>query len=284
MSRTIALLTDFGVADSYVGVMKGVMRRINPTADFIDITHLIEPQNVRAAALMLMGAVPYFPAGTVFLVVVDPGVGTTRQPIAVETPDYMFVAPDNGVLSYVLQSMDVRRSVTLSNPEFQLPVVSQTFHGRDIFAPAVAHLSAGVTLPSLGEAISALQTFPAPRLVVDDDVIEGEVIDIDHFGNVVTSIGQCRWVESDRLCLEPRFGSQKAVSFMAGQVTVQLGDTPVQGVARTYGAVEPGQVLALIGSGGFLELAVNQGSGAEKLDTRIGDRIELRMQDAAISD
>ncbi|MAS34340.1 MAG: hypothetical protein CL610_10055 [Anaerolineaceae bacterium] len=284
MSRTIALLTDFGVTDSYVGVMKGVMRRINPTAGFIDITHLIEPQNVRAAALTLMGAVPYFPAGTVFLVVVDPGVGTARQPIAVETPDYMFVGPDNGVLSYVLQSMDVRRTVTLSNAEFQLPVVSQTFHGRDIFAPAAAHLSAGVTLPSLGEAISVLQTFPAPRLVVDDDVIEGEVIYIDHFGNVVTSIGQCRWVESDRLCLEPRFGSQKAVSFMAGQVTVQLGDAPVQGVARTYGAVEPGQVLALIGSGGFLELAVNQGSGAEKLDARIGDRIELRMQDAAISD
>src|SRR5664279_4495717 len=158
MSRLIVLLTDFGTTDSYVGVMKGVMLGIAPDAQFVDLTHAIEPQNIRQAAFTLLNSYRFFPAGTIFLVVVDPGVGSERKPIAVcaggsFAEGYTFVAPDNGVLSYVLHELGDAQAVELDNPAYHLAGISYTFHGRDIFAPAVAHLAAGIALDQLGSPL-----------------------------------------------------------------------------------------------------------------------------------
>lgn len=278
MARTIALLTDFGVEDSYVGVMKGVMSRICPTADFIDIMHAIQPQNVPEAALMLMGAYAYFPPETVFLVVVDPGVGSERRPIAARASGYTFVAPDNGVLTYAIQQDIDIQAVFLSNPAYHLETVSQTFHGRDIFAPVAAHLAAGVPLEALGEPLADLVKLAMPRLVVEKHVITGDVVHIDHFGNVVTSIGALDWVDETALRLMPRFGDMNTIrQIEASTTTIEIGETRIYGIQPTYSTVEPGTVLALVGSSGFLEIAVNQGNGAAILGVTIGDRVEVRV-------
>lgn len=273
----IALLTDFGLQDSYVGVMKAVMRGICTTEDFIDITHAIQPQSVREGALILMGAYTYFPRGTVFLVVVDPGVGSARRPIAVEAAGYYFVAPDNGVLSYALSGIEVNRIVELANPAYRLPVVSQTFHGRDIFAPAAAHLASGVNIEQLGPALDKLNTLPTPDLSIRENRIGGEVIHIDRFGNVITSIGAWTWLDEQTLRLEPRFGeTNNAREISANGVEIVINHVPVRDIARTYSQAGQGELLALIGSSGFLELAVNQGNGALELGAKIGDPVEMR--------
>ncbi|NJL58241.1 SAM-dependent chlorinase/fluorinase, partial [bacterium] len=201
MKTTIALLTDFGLNDVYVGVMKGVIAGINPQARLLDITHAIPPQDVRQGALSLLDAYPYFPAGTIFLVVIDPGVGTARQPIAVQAGGYRFVAPDNGVLSYALATFDTLQVAALNNPDYRLPNVSQTFHGRDIFAPAAAHLAAGVPLALMGDALPDITRLPRPQLTVEGGHITGEVVHIDRFGNVITSIQRLTWQGNDRLTL-----------------------------------------------------------------------------------
>lgn len=274
---TIALLTDFGLRDSYVGVMKAVMRGIHPAAEFIDITHDIQPQQVREAAFVLMGAYAYFPHGTVFVVVVDPGVGSERRPIAVETDSCYFVAPDNGVLSYVLQGVPIKRIAELANPDFRLRSVSQTFHGRDIFAPAAAHLSAGVSIEQFGPSLDTINMLPAPRLSIEDSCMLGEVIHIDHFGNVITSVGTWVWQDDHMLHLKPRFGIETTERVIpANAVEVKIRHQHVRGISRTYSSAETGSLLALIGSSGFLELAVNQGSGAALLNAEIGDLVELR--------
>ncbi|MBZ0303263.1 MAG: SAM-dependent chlorinase/fluorinase [Anaerolineae bacterium] len=275
---TIALLTDFGLRDAYVGVMKAVMRRICSGAALIDLTHAIEPQAVREAALTLLSAYAYFPAGTIFLVVVDPGVGTTRRPVAVAAGDYQFVAPDNGVLSYVLELLPDVRSVELTQDTYRLHPTSQTFHGRDIFAPAAAHLAAGVSLPELGPTLHDLMRLPAPRLDIVDGCLLGEIVHIDHFGNVVTSIGTLTWTAEDVLQLQPQFGPSRDVRTIdAAHAVVACGDQEVAGIFRAYGQAARGQMLTLVGSSGFLELAINQGNGAAALNIAIGDPVELRV-------
>ena len=276
MVFTIALLTDFGVEDSYVGVMKGVMRGICSKADFIDITHAIQPQNVREAALSLMGAYWYFPSGTIFLVVVDPGVGSVRRPIAVRAGEYTFVAPDNGVLTYTLRQFASFQAVGLENTDYHLATVSQTFHGRDIFAPSAAHLAAGVALAEFGAMLSDLVQLPVPLLAIEENFIVGEVIHIDHFGNIVTSIGSLSWLDEATLALQPRFGeAASSIHLLVKTATVKAGSHVVEGIHTTYSAVEPHQVLGLVGSSGFLELAVNQGDGAARLGAVVGDQVEV---------
>jgi len=184
MASTIALLTDFGTQDTYVGVMKAVMLGINPAAQFIDLTHEIRPQNVRQAALVLLNTYRYCPPGTVFLTVVDPGVGGGRKPIAVRAGDYSFVAPDNGLLSYVLDELPEKHIVELTekhiveltNSAYRLPTVSHTFHGRDVFAPAAAHLAAGVPLESLG----TIQANYAKQMLPMTNVTEKAIIGKSH--------------------------------------------------------------------------------------------------------
>jgi S-adenosylmethionine hydrolase len=271
---TIALLTDFGLTDAYVGVMKGVMLGLHPRAALVDLTHGVQPQNVRQAALTLMTAYRYFPAGTVFLVVVDPGVGSTRRPVAVQAGDYGFVAPDNGVLSYTLAQLEAVRAVELETPAG----VSSTFHGRDIFAPAAARLARGDALGALGSPVGDLVQLPAPRLSVAPGTIRGEVVHIDHFGNVVTSIGRLERSTPQTLTLRPAFGGNVTpLTVDAVSAQISAGGVQVRGIHATYSEVEPGTLLALVGSSALLELGVNQGNAAARLGVRIGDTVEVTV-------
>lgn len=274
----IALLTDFGLSDAYVGTMKAVMLSICPEARLVDITHQISPQDVRSAAYVLSSSFRFFPPGTVFLIVVDPGVGTAREPLAVETAQGMFVAPNNGVLSSVLPQLEVRHAVEIAAPRYMLPSVSRTFHGRDIFAPAAAHLAAGVRITELGPTLPELVKLDPPRLEISDRSIEGEVIHIDHFGNVITSIGPLAW-DGDRLILTPPSGRGTAalVVFAAAASVTQAAGATISGIAPAYGAAAPGTLLALVGSAGQLELAVNQGSAARLLGMRTGDPVTVLL-------
>ncbi len=276
-NTVIALLTDFGAADIYVGVMKGVILSIDPQAQIVDITHSIQPQNVRQAAFALLNSYRYFPEGTVFLVVVDPGVGTDRKPVAVHAGKYTFVAPDNGVLSYVLYELRDAFAVELNNSSYQLAGVSSTFHGRDIFAPAAAHLGKGVALRALGTPLLNPVTLPEPELIISGKRVTGEVMHIDHFGNIITNIGSLRWNAPERLTLSQRFGEFTTLPIPAPSVTIELADTTLTGVRRAFGEAERGELLALVDSNGFLEIAVNQGSAVARLDVTIGDRVELQI-------
>jgi S-adenosylmethionine hydrolase len=186
----IALLTDFGLRDGYVGVMKGVIATIAPTTQVIDITHEVEPQQVAAGAWLLSTAYRYFPTGTIFVCVVDPGVGSQRRALALQAGAWFFVGPDNGLFSYVLEEQPLHLAVALEHPAYRLPEVSTTFHGRDIFAPAGAHLARGLALEELGPQIepSTLQRLASPRAQRQGQQISASIIYVDHFGNLITSI------------------------------------------------------------------------------------------------
>src|SRR3954454_22917378 len=184
----IALLTDFGTADHYAGTMKGVALGICPDATLVDISHDLPPHDVFGAALALAAAYKYFPAGTIFLVVVDPGVGSSRRGIAVESGDYRFVAPDNGVLSAVLDERAPKRVVELTERKYARPTVSRTFEGRDRFAPAAAWLAKGIEMTAMGRPAGAIARLEVPLPRVTDDDIEGQVLRVDRFGNLITNI------------------------------------------------------------------------------------------------
>jgi len=288
----ITLTTDFGTADGYVGTMKGVILGIVPHVQLVDISHEIAPQDVRQAAYVLYTAYSFFPPHTVHLVVVDPGVGSARRPIALRTPVGTFVGPDNGVFSYVMAREPVDVLVELADPRYRLPQVSHTFHGRDVFAPAAAHLAAGVPITALGPPVSDPVTFPLPRLEIDTDGVAGEVLHADRFGNVITSIGKLGW-RGDGLVLEPAFqdvgsrmqnaecrmqnaGGGKRVRFRAAEAVVVVGGREIAGVRHTYAEGTPGEVLALVGSEGHLEIAVRAGSAAQRLGLHAGDAVVLR--------
>jgi len=280
MSQIITLTTDFGVADSYVGTMKGVMLGIAPAARLVDISHQIAPQNVRQAAYVLYAAYSFFPSHTVHLVVVDPGVGSARRSIGLRTPRGSFIGPDNGVFSYVMASEPVEALVELADPRYHLAKISHTFHGRDIFAPAAAHLAAGVPTAELGPPVLDPITLPLPRMEIADQVITGEVLHTDHFGNVVTSIGRLLWNE-DELLLVPVFGETgdgEQVRFRAYAAVVTAMEEEIAGICRTYAEVKPGEMLALVGSSGHLEIAVREGNAAQKLGLHLGDPVVLRLR------
>jgi S-adenosylmethionine hydrolase len=275
--QPIALLTDFGTRDPYVGVMKGVIQSIAPGVPLIDLSHAVLPQNVRQAAFMLMTTFDYFPAGTVFLVVVDPGVGSSRQALIVETDRYTFIAPDNGVLSYVLRHTELKSAVLLENREFQLETVSTTFHGRDIFAPAAAYAAVGRRSAEFGAAVPEIVQLSDPRLQIVGDRILGEVIYADHFGNLITSIGRLLW-NNDELQLRASFGDNTLEQrFDVRRATVTIRDRQVESIQRTYSDSPIGLPLALVGSSGFLEVAVNQGSAAAYLGAEAGDLVEIHL-------
>lgn len=277
MKPIIAILTDFGDHDIYIGVMKGVMLAVSPDAALVDLTHHIQPQNVRQAAFALMNAVPHFPQGTVFLAVVDPGVGSTRRPLAARAGPYSFVAPDNGLLSYALADLDPVQAVDLTERFHRDETTSHTFHGRDIFAPAAAHLARGHALESLGPALDGLFHLPPPVLEIDGPVVTGEVLHIDHFGNVISSIGLLQREGEDVLRLRPRFGHlQGEWRFAAGAARVQAGDVTLHGIGRAYHEAPRGELLALVDSNGFLEIGCNHGSAAQRLGLVVGDRIRLQ--------
>jgi S-adenosylmethionine hydrolase len=262
----ITLTTDFGLADSYVGTMKGVILGIAPEARLVDITHDITPQNTHQAAYIVQTFPRYFPSGTIHLVIVDPTVGSDRRAVAFGTPEAIFVAPDNGVLTFVWRDALERwgpeacRVVELAEPRFWLPQVSSTFHGRDIFAPAVAHLAGGAPMEAFGPRL--------PRLTEADldqpsdgrtGGMVGKIIHVDHFGNCITNI-------------TPRHLEQFGIG---DQMVVRIIDQRITGLKQTFSDVPVGALVALIGSTEHLELAVRNGSAAQTLGVGIGDTVRV---------
>lgn len=273
----ISLTTDFGEQDGYVGVMKGVMAGIAPGVTFVDLSHGIPPQDVRSAAYVLWTALPYFPPESVHLVVVDPGVGTSRRPIAARTAWGVLVGPDNGVFSYVWAAAPPSAVVELANPRYRRSDVCATFHGRDIFSPAAAYLAQGASLETFGPPVADPITLPLPALEVEDGGVRGEVLYVDHFGNVITSIGRLVW-EGELLRLDPAFGAAPTATLRASQIEVLAGGRSLGVIRRTYGEVAPGAALALVGSEGLLELAISHGRGGDVLGLPIGAPVVLRAR------
>lgn len=262
----ITLLTDFGVQDSYVGQMKGVIAAINPAAIVIDLTHSIPPQQIGQAALLLSDSIDAFPAGTIHLVVVDPGVGSARRAIAAEIGSYRFVCPDNGLLSQILKRQTLQRAVRLDHSRWWRPTVSETFHGRDLFAPVAAAWSLGHDLAELGSPLEGPLTvvsLPDCRIVRDADgatiAVHGEVLAIDHFGNVITNI--------------PR----SALPIGVPTAAVQVGDRTLPGIVRCYADGREGDCVALFGSSDRLEIAVVNGHAAKHLRVDLGQTVSVRF-------
>jgi len=260
----ITLLTDFGIDDAYVGIMKGVILSVAPDARIVDISHQVSPQDLVQAAYLIDSAYAYFPRGTIHAVVVDPGVGGQRRILAIEADHHLFLVPDNGVLTRVLEKVSVHAAVTVENSDLFLSDVSTTFHGRDIFAPVAAHLARGVPLHRLGPDISPESLMrldlPIPRRFGRGEWI-GHVIDIDRFGNLVTNLDAALLGLSGHR--EPP------------DMTIQVGQERLSGLAGSYAAVTPGEPLAIIGSRGTLEISVNQGSAKIRFSVSRGDTVRV---------
>lgn len=255
--RLLTLLTDFGLQDVYVAVMKGTIAQIDPTLNIIDLTHDIPPQNIAAARFNLMNAYPYFPPGTVHVAVVDPGVGGRRRAVAVQLTGGFLVAPDNGLLSGVLSQHPIVAAVELTNSDYWRSVApSATFHGRDIFAAVGAHLAKSVDLAKLGRAIDpdSLQPFPMPPAAPTENGISGCVQHLDRFGNLITNI-------------PARLVQNRDWSIVVGQPSIPS--------CRTYGDVAVGEFAALIGSHDWVEIAVNCGSAQAQLGLTWGSPVQI---------
>lgn len=274
----IVLLTDFGLKDHYVGVMKGVIAGIAPDASVIDLSHGIAAQDVRGGAILLMQAVRYFPVGTIFCVVVDPGEAGTRRPIAVQAGGYWFVGPDNGVLSYALYNAPRTWAVDITNALNDEGEVSETFHGRDLYAPVAALLYAGAPLETLGDPVQDLVGLEPPRFDVIDGWLHGEILAIDKFGNALTSLGLFKWTSAESLSLRPLLGTG-VWKLSANQSIVRIEGETITGIQRSYAAVERGKPLALIGSSGFLEVAVNHGSAAQDFGLIVGQPVRMSLEE-----
>ncbi len=271
MSSVITLTTDFGLADAYAAAMKGVILGINPDARLVDICHTIESRNIPQAAFVLSTVYEFFPERTVHLVVVDPGVGTHRKAVILRTPQADFIAPDNGVLSYVIeqytrgnvtdnrQPLDTDKAVAIeiTNKRYWLRDVSATFHGRDIFAPVAAHLSLGTPLAEFGNPLDSLAVLYLlkPRQEADGSVI-GSILHIDNFGNLITNI------------------KQRDLPRDTAGITVEVKSKIINGIADTYAASDG--LCALTGSSGYLEIALKDGSAATYLTAVVGDEVIIR--------
>ena len=272
----VTLTTDFGSGDGYAGAMKGVVLNICPRAQLVDITHEVPAQNILHAAFALFNATPFFPPGTVHLVVVDPGVGTDRRPLAVSAAGMYFVGPDNGVFTLVADASD--EAVVLNNPRYHRAPgeTSATFHGRDIFAAAAAHLAAGVALHELGDPAPGRVELALPPFTQRDPYTwVGQVLYQDHFGNAVTNFGVLRW-NGVNLELKPLRSRREKPRPLSGQLHVRVKGQTMP-LVHTYGEVEPGEPLALIGSSGLLEIAIREGSAGKQLQVEPGEPIVISM-------
>lgn len=249
---TIAFLTDFGTRDHYVGAMKGAALSVCPDAVLVDITHEIDPHDILGGALELAAACSYFPVGTIFVAVVDPGVGSSRRGIAAEAGDYRFVAPDNGLLTLVLRETPPTALVELRDPKYARSTVSRTFEGRDRFAPAAAWLARGIALTALGPPLREWEMLVIPRAEVSGRELRGEVLRIDRFGNLVTNITRAAVDE-----------------FSSGTARVLVGPHEIS-LVGTYSEAAPNALCALFGSSNRLEVAVNGGSAARHLGVARG--------------
>ena len=257
----IAFLSDFGTRDHYVGVIKGVILGICADVTLVDLSHDIPAHDIRAAAYELEASYRFYPSGTIFLVVVDPGVGTTRLGIAAEAGEHRFVAPDNGVLSGVFTETPPKKVVELTERRYARPTVSRTFEGRDRFAPAAAWIAKGVHLTALGRSVTDYQRLELPRPQLDAGVLRGVVVRIDRFGNIITNL--------DRKSCE-------RLTEGVGSLHLSVGDQTIARIVSTYSDIPFGDVGALFGSTDHLECAALASSAAERLGVHIGDPVELR--------
>ncbi|MHB1457849.1 MAG: SAM hydrolase/SAM-dependent halogenase family protein [Armatimonadota bacterium] len=262
MMPAIAMITDFGLKDPFTGIMKGVIRNVGSTAEIIDITHGINAGDIKSAAIALAMSYRYYPEGTIFLVVIDPLVGTERRPIAVTMGAKTIVCPDNGIISVVLSEYPEWHAVHLDRSEFFLPKISSTFHGRDIFAPIAAHLSMGIPVSDLGSPIDDVKTTHIPEATTGDRHIQGEVIYIDGFGNLITNISEeivTQWAH------DSKFSNFK----------IHTGSVEIIGINNTFSEVSKGKPLTVFGSFGMLEVAVNGGSASALAGSSIGAKVLL---------
>jgi S-adenosyl-L-methionine hydrolase (adenosine-forming) len=275
MAPIITLTTDFGTADAYVASMKGVILSLNPKAVIVDVSHNIEPQNVLQAAFVLSTAYPYFPEGTIHVAVVDPGVGSLRKAIILKTPTALFVAPDNGILSYVIDEHGKRHgkparqipstakphklpagleAVAITSSEYWHHPVRSTFHGRDIFAPVAAHLSLGVPMKKFGGAIDQVHIFDIPRPYKNarGDLV-GRVLHVDNFGNLITNI--------------------KSSDLPAGKLTVAVGRHRISGISGFY--AHGRELAVIVGSSGYLEVSLKNSSAGAFLGAKVGHEVTI---------
>ena len=311
----ITLITDFGLRDHFVGVMKGIIHSICPEAMIIDISHDIGFADIKHGAFTLMASYKYFPAGTIFVCVVDPGVGSERKPILIKTNDYIFIGPDNGIFSYALSRETVEKVIHISNHDFFLESVSNTFHGRDIFAPVSAHVAQGVEIDTLGESVSDYINIQFPKPVIKKKQIVGEIVTNDRFGNIITNItpdmikkksclsivitchdsinkspsplmGEDKgeggkssiphhltssdrgeeYGEKEKILLNPPLSKEE--NKMALTNTLEYGEKDVcliNRISSSYSESEEGELLAIWGSSGLLEISVNKGSAMDVL-------------------
>lgn len=254
----ITLTTDFGTSDGYVGALKGVILGLAPDVTLVDISHSVPPQDVRQGARVLAMAAPFFPVGTVHVAVIDPGVGSARRGIALQTPDATFVGPDNGLFTPFLREWSA--CVALTNPATHRHPVSATFHGRDVFGPVAAHLANGLPLEALGPPVQDPLSLPVPwpqRL--PDGRLRAEVVSVDRFGNLVTNV---------------RLPAGQGGAMNQGDIRIVISGESLT-LHRTYTDVVPGALLALVGSDGYLEIALREGSAAEQLGLGVGARVEV---------
>lgn len=270
----ITLTTDFGTADGFVGALKGVILGINPNATIVDITHQIPLQDIQAGAFTFDTAHDYFPAGTAHVVVVDPGVGTKRRPILVIGPQSAYVAPDNGVLSYLFAEANKSatqgdaftnvevtlpegwRAYHLTNDKYWHHPVSSTFHGRDIFAPVAAHLSNGAAPGDMGDPVKTITAFTIPTPIHDGSALLGCILHADHYGNLITNV------------------TQEDLQRQGAPVTVRIGGRTIEGLAASY---QDADLTALMGSHGYLEVAARNGSAAQLLGVSAGGEVRVEL-------
>lgn len=261
MSSLITLTSDFGVQDHYVGVMKAVILSICPGARMIDISHNIPPQDIMAGAWVVRNSAMLFPPRSVHLVVVDPGVGTERKPVAMKIRDQLFVGPDNGIFSLIADEHE-HYAVQLKNSDFWRSDPSSTFHGRDIFAPVAAHLANGTGIDELGDPLESLETYRWAVPISDKDGIQGWIVHIDRFGNLVTNIPEEMIRET---------GTD-------AQLKIYVGNTILDKIVETFGSVTEGEPAAYIGSAGMLEIAINKGDAHKMLGVEKGAQISIVIQ------
>lgn len=255
--NVITLLTDFGDKDGFVGTMKGVILRINPHANIVDITHQVPRHNVEAAAFILNNSYKFFPEHTVHVAIVDPGVGGRRRAIAVQTSEYFFIAPDNHILKYIFHNEKNIKVHQIMNRNYVLKEISYTFHGRDIFAPAAAHLSLGIQIEELGPQLTDFDRGEVSVPKYTHNYIEGQIVYSDKFGNLITNI--------------------PASLIPNRQLHLQLGEYEITALSNSYSEGLNSLPLALIGSSKFLEIAIYQQSAKHKLNLKVGDTIKIKL-------
>jgi len=252
-TKFVAFLTDFGTADPFVSVMKGIVLSRAPKAAILDITHEIPAQDIHMASFYLMSSMNYMPAGTLFICVVDPTVGTKRKIIWARTKNYQFIAPDNGLISWIEQNEPIKEVRYVENSKLFLKNVSSTFHGRDIMAPVGGEIANGLKEEEIGPLTSEYVNRPFPNPVKSGNRIRGQIIAIDHFGNAISNIRGGTYREDN---------------------TFSIADRLIRGVQNTYASVNSGEPLALNGSFGFLEFSIRNGNFAKTFDIKIGSKLE----------